>query len=93
MTLVVDPFLDWNESEWENLSEKERQAILDAEDADPPMIFLPFPFSLKEVKQAPYKGNDPEWKTFIAISKDPKQQKAIKGMLSMGISRYSSDQG
>lgn len=47
-------------------------------DEDEPILFLPFPFTTKEVRQPPYKGSDPEWATFIAVNKDQQLQKDIK---------------
>lgn len=81
LTLVWDPVLDWQEAEWENMSEKEKQEIIEAEEEDPPMIFLPFPFTTKAVPQPPYKGSDPEWATFVAINKDRKLQDEIRRTL------------
>lgn len=87
MTVVLDPLLDWAENEWESMSEKERQELeqeADDEDADP-ILFLPFPFTTKEVKQLPYKGSDPEWAAFVKVNKDPKLQKQMKVKLAEGI--------
>lgn len=50
----------------------------DMADEDEPILFLPFPFTTKEVRQLPYKGSDPEWATFIAVNKDQQLQKDIK---------------
>lgn len=50
----------------------------DMADEDEPILFLPFPFTTKEVRQPPYKGSDPEWATFIAVNKDQQLQKDIK---------------
>lgn len=49
-----------------------------AADEDEPILFLPFPFTTKEMKQPPYKGSDPEWLTFLAVNKDQQAQKDIK---------------
>lgn len=87
MTLVWDPLLDWNDAEWESMSEKERQEIIEAEEDDPPMIFLPFPFTTKAVPQPPYKGSDPEWVTFVSINKDRKMQESIRRELSETVRR------
>lgn len=80
MSIVLDPLLDWAENEWESMSEKERQELeeeAEDEDADP-ILFLPFPFTTKEVKQMPYKGSDPEWVAFVKVNKDPKLQRQMK---------------
>ena len=47
-------------------------------DDDEPILFLPFPFTTKEVKQPPYKGSDPEWEMFVKVNQDTKLQKEIK---------------
>ncbi|CAD6501527.1 BgTH12-01779 [Blumeria graminis f. sp. triticale] len=36
-----------------------------------PPLFLPFPMTVQEVKQAPYRGSDPEWQEFINFSQQP----------------------
>ncbi|RFU77624.1 hypothetical protein TARUN_4617 [Trichoderma arundinaceum] len=77
-TVVFDPLLDWADHEWEALSEKEKKEMEDMADEDEPILFLPFPFTTKEVRQPPYKGSDPEWATFIAVNKDQQLQKDIK---------------
>lgn len=78
-TVVFDPLLDWADHEWDNLSEKEKREMeeMSEEEADP-LLFLPFPFTTKEVKQPPYKGSDPEWLAFLAVNKDTQAQKDIK---------------
>lgn len=79
-TVVFDPLLDWADHEWETLSEKEKKDMEDMADEDEPILFLPFPFTTKEVKQPPYKGSDPEWATFLAVNKDRKLQTDIQSM-------------
>lgn len=82
MSVVLDPLLDWAEAEWDSLSEKEKQEIEEAEDEDEegeePLLFLPFPFTTKQIAQPPYRGSDPEWKEFVRVNKDDKKQKEIK---------------
>ena len=81
MSVVIDPLLDWAENEWDSMSEQERQEFerreAEEEDEDP-ILFLPFPFTTKEVKQLPYKGSDPEWTAFVKVNKDQKLQKEMK---------------
>lgn len=77
-TVVFDPLLDWADHEWENLSDKEKREMEEMSDDDDPLLFLPFPFTTKEVKQPPYKGSDPEWLAFLAVNKDQQAQKDIK---------------
>ncbi|QLI64076.1 uncharacterized protein G6M90_00g025190 [Metarhizium brunneum] len=78
-TVVFDPLLDWADHEWDNLSDKEKREMEEmAGEEDDPLLFLPFPFTTKEVKQPPYKGSDPEWLAFLAVNKDQQVQKDIK---------------
>ncbi|KAF4505478.1 hypothetical protein G6O67_007423 [Ophiocordyceps sinensis] len=76
--VVFDPLLDWADSEWNALSEKEKDEMDKAAASDEPILFLPFPFMTKLVAQPPYKGSDPEWSTFVAVSRDQQIQKDIK---------------
>lgn len=80
MSVVLDPLLDWAENEWDSMSEQEKQEMekeVEDEDGDP-LLFLPFPFTTKEVHQRPYKGSDPEWKAFVKVNKDANLQKQMK---------------
>lgn len=79
--VVFDPLLDWADSEWNALSEKEKDEMDKAAASDEPILFLPFPFMTKLVAQPPYKGSDPEWSTFVAVSRDQQIQKDIKRTL------------
>jgi hypothetical protein len=84
MSVVIDPLLDWAENEWDSMSDQERQEMeREAEEGEEDSIlFLPFPFTTKEVNQSPYKGSDPEWKAFVKVNKDPKLQKQMRLMLA-----------
>lgn len=77
-TVVFGPLLDWADHEWDSLSEREKQEMEELGDEGEPLLFLPFPFTTKEVQQPPYKGSDPEWAMFLAINKDQQLQKDIK---------------
>jgi hypothetical protein len=78
--IVIDPLLDWADSEWESLSEKEKKEVENqASKEGNHILFLPFPFTTKEVEQPPYKGSDPEWQAFLTINKDSDLQKALRG--------------
>ncbi|PNY28281.1 Uncharacterized protein TCAP_01785 [Tolypocladium capitatum] len=77
-TVVFDPLLDWADHEWDSLSEKEKKKMEELSGEDEPILFLPFPFTTKEVQQPPYKGSDPEWAMFLAVNKDQQLQKDIK---------------
>lgn len=83
MAAVLDPLLDWADNEWDSMSEKEKAEWEQSADADNAILFLPFPFTTKEVQQPPYKGSDPEWSTFLALSKDQQLQKEIKRQSSL----------
>ncbi|KAH6990939.1 hypothetical protein BKA56DRAFT_573445 [Ilyonectria sp. MPI-CAGE-AT-0026] len=85
-TVVFDPLLDWADEEWEALSDKEKEEVQNMEE-DEPMLFLPFPFTTKEVKQPPYRGSDPEWEMFVKVNQDTKLQKEIKFGLADEIKR------
>ncbi|KAH7269395.1 uncharacterized protein BKA55DRAFT_548474 [Fusarium redolens] len=87
ITVVFDPIFDWADAEWEALSEKEKEEAEALHDPDEPLIFLPFPFTTKEVKQPPYRGSDPEWQTFVKVSQDKKLLQEIKNGLANEIKR------
>lgn len=87
MTVVFDPLLDWADEEWDALSEKEKEEMENMVDEDEPILFLPFPFTTKEVKQPPYRGSDPEWEMFVKVNQDTKLQKEIKFGLADEIKR------
>jgi hypothetical protein len=80
MSVVLDPLFDWAENEWESLTPQERQEMEKEaeEEGAEAQIFLPFPFTTKEVKQPPYRGSDPEWKQFVSLSRDEAKQKEIR---------------
>ncbi|KAK5992641.1 hypothetical protein PT974_06056 [Cladobotryum mycophilum] len=89
-TVVFDPLFDWADREWEALSEKEKKEMENMAEEDEPILFLPFPFTTKEVQQPFYKGSDPEWATFVAVNKDQQLQKDINrtcGTYSTGVER------
>ncbi|KEY68455.1 hypothetical protein S7711_01229 [Stachybotrys chartarum IBT 7711] len=79
LAIVIDPLFDWLDEE---LPEDEAEL----KDAQPEYefvgYFLPFPWKIKEVKEPPYKGSDPEWEQFVAINRDKKLQKAIRSELA-----------
>ncbi|KAF4995873.1 hypothetical protein FGRMN_4830 [Fusarium graminum] len=86
-TIVFDPLFDWADAEWEALSDKEKEEAEADHDPDEPLLFLPFPFTTKEVKQPPYRGSDPEWQTFVKVSQDKKLMQEIKHGLANEIKR------
>lgn len=83
VSVVFDPLLDWADSEWNALSDEEKDEMDKAADDDEPFLFLPCPFTTKLVDEPPYKGSDPEWSTFMSISQDQQLQKEIKRTLPM----------
>ncbi|KAF5020110.1 hypothetical protein F66182_7873 [Fusarium sp. NRRL 66182] len=87
ITVVFDPLLDWADAEWEALSDKEKEEAEANHDPDEPLLFLPFPFTTKEIKQPPYRGSDPEWQTFVKVSQDKKLIQEIKNGLANEIRR------
>ncbi|KAH7256405.1 hypothetical protein BKA59DRAFT_72115 [Fusarium tricinctum] len=87
ITVVFDPIFDWADAEWEALSDKEKEEAEADHDPDEPLLFLPFPFTTKEVKQPPYRGSDPEWQTFVKVSQDKKLLQDIKFGLANEIKR------
>ncbi|KFY07619.1 hypothetical protein V492_06982 [Pseudogymnoascus sp. VKM F-4246] len=52
--------------------EKEGRGILDNETPEDLEggLFLPFPGTIKQIPQSPYRGSDPEWKEYVKFSKD-----------------------
>lgn len=87
VTVVFDPLLDWADAEWDALSDKEKEEVQNMTEEDEPILFLPFPFTTKEVKQPLYRGSDPEWETFVKVNQDTKLQKEIKFGLADEIKR------
>lgn len=77
--IVLEPLFDWAEDEWDALSEKEKQELSDESDegADS-ILFLPMPFSTIEVKQKPYKNDDPNWLEFVAFNRSPQAREDVK---------------
>ena len=43
-------------------------------------FFIPFPGTTKPITQKPYRGTDPEWQQFLAISRDKKLITSLKGV-------------
>lgn len=55
------------------------QADEDEEEEEDYGLFLPFPLWKELVAEPEYKGSDPEWQTFVKISRDSKQRQEIQG--------------
>ncbi|RYP02795.1 hypothetical protein DL765_010686 [Monosporascus sp. GIB2] len=67
MSTIFGTLNQWLDESEAQLSEKERKEL--EEDIEP--FFIPLPFTTKQVEPLPYRGSDPEWQTFIKISKNP----------------------
>ncbi|RDA86849.1 hypothetical protein CP532_1409 [Ophiocordyceps camponoti-leonardi (nom. inval.)] len=81
LSTVGQAMVDWSDEEWEALSEAERREIEKEESEGAVYMFLPMPFSTIKVPQPPYRGSDPEWKTFVRISRSSKFQHDVKADL------------
>ncbi|KAI1638400.1 hypothetical protein F4809DRAFT_261694 [Biscogniauxia mediterranea] len=69
----------WLDEQEAQLTENERKE-LDEELSEP--LFIPFPGTTKVVEPPPYRGSDPEWRTFIKINKDDARVRAIQNDLA-----------
>lgn len=58
---------DWLDEQEAQMTEKERKEL--EEETEP--FIIPLPFTTKQVEPLPYKGSDPEWQTFVKVSKNP----------------------
>lgn len=54
---------------------------------EPDPIFLPLPFTEKQVNSLPYAGAEEEWKNFIKFNKDEKLKQRVKNDLKMLVKR------
>lgn len=48
-------------------------------------LFIPFPGTIEEIQQPPYRGSDPEWQAFVKFSKDVQMQKRCKGKTQISL--------
>lgn len=75
--LVMGKLDDFLKDELASMTPEERRELVkksdktDDEGADD-IISIPLPFTTRVVKQPPYAGSSPEWKAFVALSKDTK---------------------
>ncbi|RDA90757.1 hypothetical protein CP533_2964 [Ophiocordyceps camponoti-saundersi (nom. inval.)] len=81
LNTVFQTVVEWSDEEWDALSEAEKREIEKAESEGIVFLFLPMPLSTIKVQQPPYRGSDPEWKTFVQISKSRELQNDIKAEL------------
>lgn len=42
-------------------------------------LFIPFPGTIKQIPQSPYRGSDPEWQEYIKFNKDLTLIKEVRG--------------
>ncbi|KAI8628871.1 hypothetical protein F5Y19DRAFT_475960 [Xylariaceae sp. FL1651] len=68
----------WLDEEEAHLTEKEREELDEA--AEP--LFIPFPGFTKMVEPPPFRSTDPEWQTYVKISKNQALLKSIRGNLA-----------
>ncbi|KAI5865750.1 hypothetical protein GGS23DRAFT_353344 [Durotheca rogersii] len=69
----------WVDEQEKELTTSEREE-LEEELLEP--LFIPLPFTTKAVPSPPYRYSDPEWKTFVRVSKNKDQMRAIQGSLA-----------
>lgn len=41
-------------------------------------LFIPFPGTIKQIPQKPYRSSDPEWQEYIKFSRDPTRMKEVR---------------
>ncbi|KAI1105593.1 hypothetical protein F4804DRAFT_303930, partial [Jackrogersella minutella] len=70
---------EWVDEQDKELTKKERKELEEGL-LDP--MFIPIPFTTRAVLSEPYRGSDPEWKTFIKISKNQELGKHIRNSLA-----------
>jgi hypothetical protein len=46
-------------------------------------LFIPFPFTTRQIESLPYRGIDPEWQAFVKISKDQKIVRSLEYSLAV----------
>ncbi|KFY96111.1 hypothetical protein V498_02904 [Pseudogymnoascus sp. VKM F-4517 (FW-2822)] len=44
-------------------------------------LFIPFPGTIKQIPQKPYRSSDPEWQEYIKFSRDPTRMKEVRSEL------------
>jgi len=78
--LVMGKLDDFLKDELASMTPEERKELVKksdktghgAEEGADDIISIPLPFTTRAVKQPPYAGNSPEWKAFVALSRDTK---------------------
>lgn len=67
----------------EELEAEDAKQGVDQDEEDDASLFLPFPGTIKKIKPAPYKGNDPEWLEFVKFSKSQELNVKVRGMYAL----------
>jgi hypothetical protein len=73
---VVGTLDRWLDQETSQMDEKDRKEL---EEIEGEPFFIPCPGFTKMVEPQPYQSTDPEWQTYIKISKDQALLKSIRG--------------
>jgi hypothetical protein len=75
---ILDKYFEEQDAQ---LSEKERSQLeKEMEEEDP--VFIPLPFTTREIPPIPYKGTDPEWRMFAKFSRNPQLIASVKASLA-----------
>lgn len=74
---ILDKYFEEQDA---HLSEKERRQLEKEMEEDP--VFIPLPFTTREIAPVPYKGTDPEWRMFAKFSRNPKLIASVKASLA-----------
>lgn len=54
-------------------------------------LFIPFPFTEKQVQAVPYGGAEEEWQSFIKFNKDDKLRQRVKDDLSLMVRKAAEN--
>lgn len=68
-----------------NLDLKDLPEIEEDEEEDP--LFIPFPFTEKQVQPPPYAGKEEEWQSFVAFNNDRDHRNRAKHDLAMMVKK------
>lgn len=72
-----------------NLDMKDLPETEDEEEEEP--LFVPFPFTDKQVQPPPYAGKEEEWQSFVAFNNDRDHRNRAKHDLSMLVKRTAEN--
>lgn len=68
---------------------KDLPEIDDDEEEDP--LFIPFPFTDKQVQPPPYAGKEEEWQSFVAFNNDRDHRNRAKHDLAMLVKKTAEN--